>query len=108
MQSSLNGKFVVLLLLLFYIMASIKLPTIGLIGHIKVHFPAIYRLYLVLKGHKEPPTDDEIAIASGKKTTLPAKAAKYLVKLEKTSATLVDVFAQQNWKVAVRTCSFAF
>jgi len=29
-----------------------------------------------LKGHKEPPTDDEIAIASGKKTLDPAKAAK--------------------------------
>jgi hypothetical protein len=68
----------------------------------------VYQLYLVLKGRKEPPTDDEIAIASGKKTLDPAKAAKYLVKLEKASATLVDVFAQQNQKAAVRTCSFAF
>ena len=36
----------------------------------------MYWLYLVLKGHKEPPTDDEIAIALGKKTLDPAKAAK--------------------------------
>jgi hypothetical protein len=43
----------------------------------------MYRLFLVLKDRYKPPTDDEIAIASGKKTLDPAKAAEYLVKLEK-------------------------
>jgi hypothetical protein len=56
----------------------------------------MYRLFLVLKDRDEPPTDDEIAIASGKKTLDPTKAAEYLVKLEKASATLVDAFAKQN------------
>ncbi|KIM75594.1 hypothetical protein PILCRDRAFT_13510 [Piloderma croceum F 1598] len=36
----------------------------GLIGHLKVHFPAMHQLYLVLKDRKEPPTDDNIAIAA--------------------------------------------
>jgi hypothetical protein len=89
-------------------MQSIKLPAIGLIGHIKAHFPTMYRLYLVLKGRTEPPTNDEIAIASGKKPLDPAKAAEYFVKLEKATVTLVDVFTQQNQKAAVHTCSFPF
>jgi len=57
---------------------------------------------------KEPPTNDEIAIASGKKTLNPAKAAKYLVKLKKASAMLFDIFTQKNQKAAVHTCSFTF
>jgi hypothetical protein len=56
----------------------------------------MYRLFLILKDRDEPPTDDEVAIASGKKTLDPTKAAEYLVKLEKASATLVDAFAKQN------------
>jgi hypothetical protein len=92
----------------FSVTASIKILAIGLIGHIKAHFPAMYRLYLVLKGRKELPTDDEIAIASGKKTLDPAKAAEYLIKLEKASATLVDVFAQQNQRAAVCIALLSF
>ena len=68
----------------------------GLIGHIKTHFPTTYRLFLYLKDHNESPTEDEIVIASGKKTLDPNKAAEYLVKLEKASSNLVDAFSQQN------------
>jgi hypothetical protein len=66
----------------------------------------MYRLFLVLKDRDEPPTNDEVAIASGKKTLDPTKAAEYLVKLEKASATIVDAFAKQNRQAAVHTHFF--
>jgi hypothetical protein len=66
-----------------------------LIGHIKHGFPAMYRLYVLLKGRDEPPTPDEIAIASGRKVLDPAKAAAYLDQLEKASTTIVDLFHRQ-------------
>ena len=66
----------------------------------------MYRLFLILKDHEEPLTDEEVAIASGNKTLDPTKAAEYLVKLEKASATIVDAFAKQNRQAAVHThCS---
>ncbi|KAJ8581379.1 hypothetical protein M405DRAFT_751882, partial [Rhizopogon salebrosus TDB-379] len=68
----------------------------GLIGHIKTHFPAMYRLYLYLKDRTEPPTEDEVAIASGKKTLDPALAAEYLLKLERALSTIADAFSHQN------------
>jgi hypothetical protein len=80
----------------------------GLIGHIKTHFPAMYRLYLYLKDSNVSPTSDEIAIASGKKTLDPSKAAEYLVKLEKASSNLVDAFSQQNQRAAVSLFLFFF
>ena len=40
---------------------------IGLVGHLKTHFPIMYRLYLILKDRSEPATNEELAIASGKK-----------------------------------------
>ena len=61
----------------------------------------MHRLYLVLKDHKEPPTNDEIAIASGQKGLDPASAADYLLQLEKASTNLVDVFKQQSQQAAV-------
>ena len=68
----------------------------------------MYRLFLVLKDRDEPPTEDEIAIASRKKTLDPMKAAEYLVKLEKASATLVDALAKQNQQGAVNSFFFFF
>ena len=85
MRSSLNGKSIHM----HIITSETQYISIGLIGHLKTHFPAMYRLFLVLKDRDEPPTEDEIAIASGKKTLDPTKAAEYLVKLEKASATLL-------------------
>jgi hypothetical protein len=66
----------------------------------------MYWPFLILKDCDEPPTNDEVAIASGKKTLDPTKAAEYLVKLEKASATIVDAFAKQNQQAAVRTHFF--
>jgi len=63
MKYSLNGKQ---LLLLFADIISHK-SIAGLVGHIKTHFPTMYRLYIILKDRTEPPTDDELAIASAEK-----------------------------------------
>ena len=61
----------------------------------------MHRLYLVLKDRKEQPTDDEIAIASGRKILEPEKAADYLLELEKASSNLVNIFKQQSQQAAV-------
>jgi hypothetical protein len=61
----------------------------------------MHRLYLVLKDCKEPPTDDEIAIAAGRKVLDPTLAADYLLQLEKASTNLVNVFKQQSKQATV-------
>jgi hypothetical protein len=78
----------------------------GLIGHIKTHFPAMYRLYLYLKDRAEPPTEDEIAVASGKKTLDPTQAAEYLLRLERSASNIVDAFSHQNQRAAVSFCLY--
>ena len=55
----------------------------------------MYRLYVLLKNRDEPPTPDEIAIASGRRILDPAKAATYLDQLKKASTTIVDLFHRQ-------------
>lgn len=67
----------------------------GLVGHLKTHFSAMHRLYLIMKDRTDPPTDEELAIASGKKV-LDEKAAKsYLGRVKAPSANLVSMFAKQ-------------
>ena len=61
----------------------------------------MYRLYLLLKDHAEPPTDEEKAIAAGRKSLDAATAAKYLKHLEKASTNIVDLFNQQHQQAAV-------
>lgn len=73
----------------------------GLTGHLKTHFPAMYRLFLLLKDRDEPPTDEEQAIAAGKKVLDPTKATEYLVRLEKALTSIVDIFTQQHQHAAV-------
>jgi len=73
----------------------------GLIGHLKVHFPLMHRLYLVLKDRKERPTADKITISAGQKILDPTSAVEYLLQLEKASTNLVDVFKQQSQRAAV-------
>ena len=69
-----------------------------MIGHIKHSFPAMYRLYVLLKDQDEPPTPDEIAIASGCQVLDPVKATTYLDQLKKASTTIVDLFHHQAEK----------
>jgi hypothetical protein len=100
MKGSLNGA-----LCLVYLY-SINHSILGLTGHLKNHFLPMYRLFTVLKNRKEPPTEEEILIASGKKVLDPATATDYLRQLENASNTIVDVFNHQIQKAAVRSGSF--
>jgi hypothetical protein len=80
------------------------LPTnlyVGLVGHLKMHFPAMYRLYDVLKSRSSPPTDEELIIASRKKILNAEATLEFLQKLERASATIIEAFNQQNMKDAV-------
>ena len=61
----------------------------------------MHQLYLVLKDRKEPPTNDEITIASGWKKLKPEKATDYLLELEKASSNLINIFKQQSQWAAV-------
>lgn len=80
--------------------------SLGLTGHIKTHFPVMFRLYQVLQTHKEQPTEDEIAIASGKKLLDSSEASNYLLKLEKASANVLQMFSQQQQQAAVKFPNF--
>jgi hypothetical protein len=68
----------------------------GLVGHLKTHFPAMYRLYLILKDCTNPPTNEELAIASGKKVLDAEVADSYLRQVEVASANLCPMFAKQS------------
>jgi len=61
----------------------------------------MYRLHLILKGRDEPPTQEEKDIAAGKKTIDPARAAEYLVELEKASTSIVNLFNRQHQHAVV-------
>ena len=97
MKYSLNGKQ---LLLLFTDIISHK-SIAGLVRHIKTHFPAMYRLYIILKDRTEPPTDDELAIASAEKVLDTEAANAYLGRVEAASANLLSLFAKQSQENAV-------
>jgi hypothetical protein len=61
----------------------------------------MYRLYLVLKDRSDSPTEDEKAIAAGKRMLDPSQAAEYLGQLERASTSIVEAFKQQQQHSAV-------
>jgi len=65
----------------------------------------MYRLYALLKDWDEPPTPDEIAIASGCQALDPAKAAAYLDQLKKAPTTIVDLFHHQAEETKACNCN---
>src|SRR5882724_1927432 len=91
MKYSLNGKQP---LLLFTDIVSQK-SIVGLVGHLKRHFPAMNRLYIILKDTK-PPTDDKLAIASAEKVLDTEAANAYLRQVEAASANLLSIFVKQS------------
>jgi hypothetical protein len=95
MKYSLNSKQ---LLLLFTNIISHK-SIAGLVGHIKTHFPTMYRLYIILKDWTKPPTDDKLAIASTEKVLDAEAANAYLVEV--ASANLLSMFAKQSQENSV-------
>ena len=70
-------------------------PLLGLVGHIKNNFPAMYRLYEVLKAHSEPPTTEELDIASGCKKLDASAAGEYILKLKRHQKILLRHFSNR-------------
>ena len=61
----------------------------------------MYNLYCILKDHDQPPTPDEIAIASGKKLLDGCTKAEYLKRLETSSENIKKAFEDQKARAAV-------
>jgi hypothetical protein len=58
---------------------------VGLVGHLKVNFPVMYRFYLTLKDRNDPVTDEELALASATRVFDEEAANTYLGGVETTS-----------------------
>ncbi|KAG2047310.1 hypothetical protein BDR06DRAFT_897711, partial [Suillus hirtellus] len=58
---------------------------------IHTHFPPMYQLYLLLKSHGTPPTDNELKIAWGEKVL-------NAIQLKQASVNIVDAFNKQVTK----------
>ena len=97
MKYSLNGTCP---LLLFADIVSQS--TVSLVGHLKTHFLAMYRLYNILKACTDPSTDEELAIASGEKVLDVEAADTYLGQVEVASANLLFMFAKQSQENVLR------
>jgi len=69
-----------------------------LVNNLYVHVKPMYQLYCMLKDCEEPPTPDEIAIASGTKQLDGCTEAEYLKRLEKAFENIKKAFEdQQAW-----------
>lgn len=90
MKYNLNGQYH--LCTRGYVMTDLVL---GLVGHLKTHFPFMYQLLCILNNSDQPPTEDEIAVAEGCKMMDPKAASEWLNKLEKLTSNLTHMFKQQ-------------
>jgi hypothetical protein len=68
----------------------------------------MYQLYSILKDHDEPPTPDEIDIASGKRQLDWKAEAEYLQKLEKLSENIKKAFQHQQAHAMVSKLTSGF
>jgi hypothetical protein len=66
----------------------------------------MHQLYYILKNRDEPPTPNEIAIASGKKQLDGRTEAEYIRKLEKSSENIKKAFEDQQAHAAVSNIIF--
>ena len=79
---------------------------LGLIGHLKSHFPPLHQLFLYMKLRTEhPPTSEEIQFASGQKSFDPSIHAEYLQKLDVQTSGIKEALVKQKAKAAVCTSS---
>ena len=63
----------------------------------------MYRLYTLLKERppSQPPTEDELDVAAGKKVLGAIQAKEWFKNLEKVSANIREAFEQQSAAAAV-------
>lgn len=73
-----------------------------LVNNLRVHVKPMYRLYCILKEREEPPTLEDVAIASGKKKLDATTEAEYLKKFENTSGNIRKAFEDQQARSHVR------
>jgi hypothetical protein len=72
-----------------------------LVNNLRVHVKAMFQLYSVLKDRDQPPTLEEIEIASGKRKLDDKAEAEYLQKLEKSSQNIKKAFQDQQARAIV-------
>jgi hypothetical protein len=72
-----------------------------LVNNLQVHVKPMYQLYCILKDRNDPPTPDEIAVASGKQQLDSKAEAEYLQKLNKSSENIKKAFQDQHARAAV-------
>jgi hypothetical protein len=75
--------------------------TTGLIGHLRNNFKAMHQLWLILHERDGPATEDEIAVASGRKDLDPDTAAEYLRILQERSEGIKAAFEKRQAQAAV-------
>jgi hypothetical protein len=66
------------------------------VNNLRVHVKPMFQLYSILKDRDEPPTPDEIDIASAKRQLDWKAEAEYLQKLEKSSKNIKKAFQNQQ------------
>ena len=75
---------------------------LGLIGHLRSHFPPLHQLFLYMKLRNEhPPTSEEIQFASGQKPFDSSIHTEYLQKLTAQTSGIKEAFAKQKANAAV-------
>lgn len=72
-----------------------------LVNNLRVHIKPMYQLYSVLKDRDEPPTPDEIDIASGKRQLDGKAEAEYLKRLNNSSENIKKAFQDQQARAIV-------
>ena len=97
MRSNLNGKSYAFIGCLYRLTLFLVL-----VNNLRVHIKPMYRLYCFLKDREEPPTDHEIAYASGKKKLDWNSGSDFVKKLEGTSENIRKAFNDQQAQASVR------
>ena len=72
-----------------------------LVNNLRINVKPMYRLYCLLEEQEEPPTLDDIAIASGRKKLDADTEAKYLKKFENVSGNIRKTFEDQRARAHV-------
>jgi hypothetical protein len=72
-----------------------------LINNLRVHVKPMYQLYSILKDRDDPPSPDEIDIASAKRQLDWKAEAEYLQMLEKSSENIKKAFQDQQARAIV-------
>jgi hypothetical protein len=96
MRSNLNRAFSFLCLLIFA-----HKVVLVLVSNLHVHVKPMYQLYCILKDRDEPPTPEEIDIASAKQQLDEKTEAEYLQKLAKSSENIKKAFQDQQARAGV-------